>query len=283
MSAFYPEQSLSTFRYRRRTPGTFVLVPDPKRGRSIRCQGQLEAAAANILVACPAIQAIQEQPVSIWYAWRDDNPQIALLAGPPTTAARRTLRCSYIVPDFLATMKSGLRRLMEIKPSSRLTESIVQRKLAVAKQFAAQQGWEFFLVTEQALGHGSLLANVRLLSRFRKLVANLSQLQPIVALVSQQPVALAALLDTICTRDNYSFLKTCVLHLIAVGQLDIDLMGGPISDHTLLFPGGTLVWDPFDSVWGPSGSSTGGPSASSADLSPRSSSSTTLSSISTKP
>ena len=46
---------LSTFRLRRRTPGSFLLVPCPKQGRSIRCQGQLEAAAAVILVACPQV------------------------------------------------------------------------------------------------------------------------------------------------------------------------------------------------------------------------------------
>ena len=44
---------LSTFRLRRRTPGSFLLVPCPRQGRSIRCQGQLEAAATVILVACP--------------------------------------------------------------------------------------------------------------------------------------------------------------------------------------------------------------------------------------
>ena len=47
------DYSVSTFRLRRRTPGSFVLVPFPKGGRSIRCQGQLEAAAAVILANCP--------------------------------------------------------------------------------------------------------------------------------------------------------------------------------------------------------------------------------------
>ena len=40
----------STFGLRRRTPGSFLLVPCPKQGRSIRCQGQLEAAAATIFM-----------------------------------------------------------------------------------------------------------------------------------------------------------------------------------------------------------------------------------------
>lgn len=283
MSTFHPEQSLSTFRFRRRTPGTFVLVPDPKRGRSIRCQGQLEAAAANILVACPAIQAIQEQPLTIWYAWRKDSADVTILACPPATKARRTILCSYIVPDFLVTMQSGRQRLVEIKPASRLSKPVVQRKLAVARQYAAHQGWEFHLVTEQSLGRSSLLANVRLLNRFRKLVANPILLEEIVARASAHASTIGALLNETAVPDNHSQLKTCVLHLVATSRLDVNLMASPISDDTLLYPGGTLVWDPFDSVWGPSGSSTGEPSAFSADSSPRSSSSTTLSSTSTKP
>jgi hypothetical protein len=43
----------STFHLRRRTPGSFLLVPFPQMGRSIRCQGQLEAAAVQILALCP--------------------------------------------------------------------------------------------------------------------------------------------------------------------------------------------------------------------------------------
>ena len=60
---------ISTFRLRRRTPGSFLLVPCPKQGRSIRCQGQLEGAAAVTLVACPQVLHIQEQPLAIWYTW----------------------------------------------------------------------------------------------------------------------------------------------------------------------------------------------------------------------
>ena len=53
MREILPGTQISTFKLRRRTPGTYVLVPYPKQGRSIRCQGQLEAATAQILAACP--------------------------------------------------------------------------------------------------------------------------------------------------------------------------------------------------------------------------------------
>lgn len=66
-----PTLSPSTFHLRRRTPGSFVLVPFERQGRSIRCQGQLEAAAAVVLANCPLVRSIREQPLSIRYAWRE--------------------------------------------------------------------------------------------------------------------------------------------------------------------------------------------------------------------
>jgi hypothetical protein len=50
----------STFQLRRKTRGSFLLVPCPRLGRSIRCQGQLQAAAATILGACPSVVSLRE-------------------------------------------------------------------------------------------------------------------------------------------------------------------------------------------------------------------------------
>ena len=69
-----PVESLpapSTYRLRRRTPGSFVLVSCPQIGRALKCQGQLEAAAAVILAGCPELQSVREQPAKIWYLWHD--------------------------------------------------------------------------------------------------------------------------------------------------------------------------------------------------------------------
>ena len=124
MADAHQPAGLSTFRLRRQTPGSFLLVPCPKQGRSIRCQGQLEGAAAVILVACPQVAHIQEQPLRIWYAWRGaEGPvDIQLLEGPPASPRKREKDAgtSYIVPDFLVEMADGRKRLVEVKPSSRL-------------------------------------------------------------------------------------------------------------------------------------------------------------------
>ena len=162
---------ISTFRLRRRTPGSFLLVPSPKQGRSLRCQGQLEGAAATTLVACPEVLHIQEQPLAIWYVWQEleDHIEIELLDSPPVNRRRRRSgkQCSYIVPDFLVEMTDRRKRLVEIKPSAQLTKPKVQRKLAVARKFAERKGWTFHVVTEKELSGGHLLSNLRLLNRYR--------------------------------------------------------------------------------------------------------------------
>ena len=119
--------TISTFRLRRRTPGSFVLVPFAKGGRSIRCQGQLEAAAAVILANCPLVEGIQEQPIKIHYSWQSntDPTDIQLLTAPLSPALKKTIRCSYIVPDFLVTMTDGRKHLIEIKPSSKLVRNAI--------------------------------------------------------------------------------------------------------------------------------------------------------------
>lgn len=266
--------SVSTFRLRRRTPGSFVLVPFRKGGRSIRCQGQLEAAAAVILANCPLVEAIHEQPLKIHYSWSRNagSSEICLLKGSPTPAQRKSGRCSYIVPDFLVTMTDARKRLVEVKPSRKRIRPDVQRKLHVARTFAEQQGWTFHVVTEVELRCGSLISNLRLLSRYRRLIAE----PAVLAMVEESVTAGASTFGDVLLQSSKSAsqtdARTALLHLIASGQLDVDLLSEPISETSVLYPGGSISWEPFDSVWGPSGSSTDGHSASSANLVPTSSS-----------
>jgi hypothetical protein len=261
------QSGLSTFRLRRQTPGSFLLVPCPKQGRSIRCQGQLEGATAVILVACLRVAHIQEQPLKIWYAWRgvEGPSEIQLLEGPPTSPCKREhgAGTSYIVPDFLVEMTDGRKRLVEVKPSRRLARPIVQRKLAVGRAFAAQEGWTFHVVTEKELFQGPLLDNVRLLNRYRQGRMDHSVLEQLVLQVPSAGIGLSELLSS-GDPANLTYVRMHVFHLLATRRLSFDPYERPLDDQTLIFPGGHISWDPFDSLWAPSGSSMGGPGGSSA-------------------
>ena len=246
----------STFRLRRRTPGSFLLVPCPQQNRSIRCQGQLEGMAATILVACPVVAHIQEQPLTIWYKWREQGNtlQIQLLESAPTTRPRKqpSAGVSHIVPDFLIEMTDGSKRLIEIKPLDRLAKPITQRKLAVAQQFAISEGWTFHLVTEKELHNGSLLANVRLINRYRQTQTDFDLLQDLQTQASPAGISLRDLCLSV-RKSDLPKIRTHVFHLLATGSLAFDPCTEAISDESLIYPKGTITWDPFDSVWAPSG------------------------------
>ena len=262
-----PSGRFSTFRLRRRTPGSFLLVPCPRQGRSIRCQGQLEAAAAVILIACPRVAHIQEQPLTIWYAWRgrEGPTEIQLLDGPPASPLKREKGAgtSYIVPDFLVEMVDGRKRLVEVKPSSRIAPPIVQRKLAVGRAFAAQEGWTFHLVTEKELFQGPLLENVRLLNRYRQGRMDETLLEQLLLQVPAGGIELARLLNS-SDLTQQGHLRMHAFHLLAVGRLRFNPCLQALNDSTLISPGGTIAWDPFESVWAPSGFATDAPTGSSA-------------------
>jgi hypothetical protein len=253
-----------------------VLVPCPRIGRSLRCQGQLEAAAATILSACPAVVSIQEQPCSIWYAWREtaQGPQIRLLRERPATPRQKTgdERCSYIVPDFLVEMGDGYKRLVEVKPSRKLDRPLVQRKLSVARAYAAQHGWSFHIVTERVLFDGSLLTNARLLGRYRQVEVSEELLDRAIGLVDSAPATLAHLSSQLQPWAAGQMVRTALFQLLAHERLDCDLCAAPLNDETVIHPGGTHPWNPFDSVWGPNGCSTDAPSESSSNWQPTGSS-----------
>jgi hypothetical protein len=271
MSKAYQETNVSTFRLRRRTPGSFLLVPCPKQGRAIRCQGQLEGAAATILVACPQVTHIREQPFSVWYSWDTDQQglQIDLLDKIPERRTRNTQLSgtSHIVPDFLVQMLNGPWRLVEVKPSHRLDRPVVKRKLAVARRLADENGWRFHVVTEKELFQGSLLANVRLINRYQQANLNENDLNRLMHQVPPDGIELSVLLHR-CNSNCLGQARMRVFHLLATGRLSFDPCAGPLGDPTPIFPEGVILWDPFDSLWAHSGSSTSGSGGSSVSSPP---------------
>jgi hypothetical protein len=186
---------------------------------------------------------IQEQPLTIWYQWREQGNtlHIELLPAAPESRPRKDANagCSYIVPDFLVEMISGQKRLVEIKPSDRLAKPLAQRKLSVARQYAATEGWAFHLVTEKELLPGPLLSNVQLVSRYRQASTDPTLLLTVQRLVSEQGVPLA----DVCRQADQSDLARArihVFHLLASGDLSFDPRQEPISDQTLVENGDWL-------------------------------------------
>ena len=143
--------------------------------------------------------------------------------------------CSYIVTDFLVEMTNGQKRLVEVKPSDRLTKPLAQRKLSVARQYAATEGWAFHLVTEKELLPGPLLSNVQLVGRYRQASTDAALLLTVQRLVSERGVPLADL----CRQADQSDLtrvRTHIFHLLAAGDLSFDPRQEPSQTRHLSIP-----------------------------------------------
>ncbi len=236
-----------------------------------------------VLANCPLVLSIREQPLSIQYAWREtpEGVQFQLLgetAGAKDQGRRRgEVRITHIVPDFLVEMQDASHYLLEIKPSRKLQRPDVRRKQAVATAYAQSQGWQYRTVTERQLFQGPLLANLRLLNRYRRSVCDPRLLEQLVERVLDKPVSIGDLIRRCCEPFPAPAIRAALFHLLSSGRLDCDPRSGPLNDDTLIYSGGTIPWDPFDSVWGPSGCSTDVSSVSSGNRQPTASSSSTSS------
>ena len=250
-------------------------------GRSLYLAPAHPAAMKPFVVIRQALLRADKWALGRTVFWREqgNSLHIELLPAAPESRPRKEANagCSYIVPDFLVEMTSGQKRLVEVKPSDRLAKPLAQRKLSVARQYAATEGWAFHVVTEKELQPGPLLSNVQLVGRYRQASTDPALLLTVQGLVAERGVPLADLCRQADQSDS-TRARMHIFHLLAVGDLSFDPRQESLSDQTLIYPGGVITWDPFDSVWAPNGCSTGGPGVWSASSLPTASSPKTPSS-----
>ena len=95
-----------------------------------------------ILVACPQVAHIQEQPLTIWYAWRgteDPSRSSFSTALPLAPQERKTPARATSCRISWSKWPTAANVSWKSNPPSRLARPIVQRKLAVGRAFAAQR------------------------------------------------------------------------------------------------------------------------------------------------
>ena len=75
---------------------------------------QLKPNDDQILANGPTVESIQEQPLTIQYAWREtaSGPEIRFQAHHNLARLADPWRCTDIVPDFLVCLTSGVTRLI---------------------------------------------------------------------------------------------------------------------------------------------------------------------------
>ncbi|MEU1290612.1 TnsA-like heteromeric transposase endonuclease subunit [Kitasatospora sp. NPDC005856] len=92
----------------------------------------------------------------------DMDPAVsAIYAQPRLVTARVGDRARRHVPDFLLVMRSGVVRVVNVKPADRLTDPVIADALAWPDELVQQHGWEYEIWSG---ADRVVLENVRLLA-----------------------------------------------------------------------------------------------------------------------
>jgi len=121
--------------------------PSKKNGRMIHWESQLERDAIYLFEFSPGVANYQEQPFKTHY-----------------TLDGRTRRYT---PDFLVTLLTNERIVIEVKPAERLHDPSEQRRFGRIAGHLQQSEHPFQILTEQQIRQPQLLENLQLLHRYR--------------------------------------------------------------------------------------------------------------------
>jgi len=121
--------------------------PSKKNGRMIHWESQLERDAIYIFEFSPGVANYREQPFKTHY-----------------TLGGQTRRYT---PDFLVTLLTGERIVIEVKPAKRLRDPSEHCRFDRITGHLQQFGDPFQILTEQQIRQPQLLENLHLLHRYR--------------------------------------------------------------------------------------------------------------------
>jgi hypothetical protein len=151
MSVWDAEKALERPRARRLTNATPNKVigrfPSVKMGRAIWWESQIEGDYIYLLEIDPDVVAYKEQPFRIKLEM---------------SGSKR----SY-VPDFLVVRKSG-RQIVEVKPVEKVTTEENSLLFPVVRQIAAEQRYQYVVVTDGMIRVQPRLNNIKLLFRYAR-------------------------------------------------------------------------------------------------------------------
>lgn len=112
-------------------------------------ESQIERDFLYLLEFDTDVLSFREQPVEIMYAYETKK--------------------SRYYPDFYVE-RNSCKELVEIKPSSKLNDMENKMKFIAGEEYCRKIGWTFRVVTDEQIREGSLLENVKLLSRYAAVI-----------------------------------------------------------------------------------------------------------------
>lgn len=124
-------------------PRTMIRFPSRKSGRTLHAESQIEAFLMMRLEVDPNVLRFREQPAKLKFA----------VSGKMQT----------YYPDIYAEQTDGL-YVYEVKPEDKLKEN--EARFAAAREYLAEHGYNFVVVTDKELKREPELPNYRLLFKY---------------------------------------------------------------------------------------------------------------------
>ena len=115
-----------------------------KNNRGIAWESQLELKTCALFEFSLSVKSYREQPITLWLP--NSNSDL-----------------SRYTPDFEITDINGLVSYVEVKPESKLQDSLVRETLLAASNALQKQGYAYFVLTEHELNQQHLLRNLTVL------------------------------------------------------------------------------------------------------------------------
>lgn len=115
-----------------------------KNNRGIAWESQLELKACTLFEFSLSVKSYREQPIMLWLP--NSNSDL-----------------SRYTPDFEITDINGEVSYVEVKPESKLQDSLVRETLLAASNALRKQGYAYYVLTERELNQQHLLRNLTVL------------------------------------------------------------------------------------------------------------------------
>lgn len=189
-----PVRRFPAHRKQRHMPGFYWFATS---GRHVPYESRLEMAVLIGLDFDQDVGAVSAQPFRLEYG----NGSVP----------------RHHVPDFLVALRSGLRRVVDVKPAEHSTGQRAEEIFGLTRRACEQVGWDYVVATEP---EPTALANLSWLAGHRRRPADPHGLAPLIIESCNRPTTLGDLLGTIGPA---ALVRPVLFHLLWSQALTFDL------------------------------------------------------------
>ena len=188
--------------------------PSLKMRRMIAFKSLIEQDYLFLLDFDPEVTSFCEQPVKIEYVWEG--------------------KALHYTPDFQVIRSMG-KEYVECKPQKQVDREENQRKFRAAREWCQQQGFQYRVVTDEAIRSGHRLNNIKLLTRHARVHFPPDLLQQTICLL--QHLQFPQSLDDVAKRvqpEQLDLSVSVLLNLAYHHQIQLEIDQEPITMATTI-------------------------------------------------